>query len=165
MKSNTIAQCNHVKIRLSRRSEGRAERCSSRCHHGNPSRHLALLRFYQTDAHSLQYFMKKETLMFYCEGCEEGHMIPVNGENTWTFNNDFDKPTVSPSVLVQSGHYCDNPKPECWCNFEERTGEKSSFKCQRCHTFIRDGMIEYLSDCSHFLAGKTVRVTEISFLK
>ncbi len=30
------------------------------------------------------------------------------------------------------------------------------WKCVRCHTFITDGRIQFLGDCSHKLAGQTV---------
>lgn len=69
--------------------------------------------------------------MFWCEGCQEVHAF----NNTWTFNGDQLNPTVSPSLLVTAG----KSRPE-----------------YRCHSFIRDGKIEYLSDCSHNLAGKTI---------
>jgi hypothetical protein len=31
----------------------------------------------------------------------------------------------------------------------------------RCHLFITDGKIEYLADCTHELAGKTVEMEEV----
>ncbi|MGC4033677.1 MAG: hypothetical protein QM754_18485 [Tepidisphaeraceae bacterium] len=33
---------------------------------------------------------------------------------------------------------------------------KWPFTCYRCHSFVRDGQIEFLGDCTHELAGKTV---------
>jgi hypothetical protein len=30
----------------------------------------------------------------------------------------------------------------------------------RCHLFVRDGRIEFLSDCHHELAGKTVEIPD-----
>jgi hypothetical protein len=30
-----------------------------------------------------------------------------------------------------------------------------------CHSFVRDGRIEFLSDCTHSLAGQTVELPEI----
>ena len=57
---------------------------------------------------------------------------PPSGPS-WNWNGDFEKPTVSPSIR--------NSGPN-----NETTN----------HVFIRDGMIEYLSDCPHEYAGKTV---------
>jgi hypothetical protein len=31
----------------------------------------------------------------------------------------------------------------------------------RCHSFVRAGMIEFLSDCTHELAGKTVPIPDL----
>ena len=53
----------------------------------------------------------------------------------WTFNGDMVKPTVSPSLLLHPGK--EHP---------------------RCHLFIRDGYLQYLNDCGHELAGKTVKM-------
>lgn len=74
-------------------------------------------------------------LVFYCPGCRELHGVwtkepnPMTGAK-WTWNGDLIKPTFSPSIVV-------NGKPKC-------------------HSFVRAGMIEYLNDCEHGLAGKTV---------
>lgn len=72
---------------------------------------------------------------FYCEGCGEVHAVGYS----WDFNGDFDKPTFHPSILV-------------------RWGESQPNK--RCHSFIRDGKIQYLNDCHHELAGQTVELRE-----
>ena len=66
----------------------------------------------------------------------------------WEFNGDFEKPTVRASVLV-------------WCyEFNSVTG-KHDIEVDRCHSFITDGMIEFLGDCQHSLAGQTVELPEI----
>jgi Family of unknown function (DUF6527) len=98
-------------------------------------------------------------LAFWCPGCEELHMV----NSGWKFNGNYDKPTFSPSVLVTGGHYnvegAATKAGHCWCNFKERTGLDSDFICIRCHTFVTDGKIQFLSDCSHKLAGQTVELT------
>ena len=74
---------------------------------------------------------------FYCPGCKCEHYIAVANNDCgfpiWNWNGDMEKPTISPSVKVTC-----NVDPKC------------------CHSFIRDGKIQYLSDCTHELAGKTV---------
>jgi predicted RNA-binding Zn-ribbon protein involved in translation (DUF1610 family) len=98
----------------------------------------------------------KEGVHFFCPGCNQVHGITTKPE-VWTFNGDFQKPTFSPSVLVRSGHYIQNKEPgNCWCDFEKRTGMNSGFKCFICHSFVKDGRIQLLDDCSHSLAGQTV---------
>lgn len=75
--------------------------------------------------------------LFYCPGCKTAHAVGAS----WQFNGDFKKPTFSPSVLV---HYPNQPK---------------TFYC--CHSFIKDGMIQFLGDCTHDLAGQTVAIGEL----
>ncbi len=75
--------------------------------------------------------------VFQCPGCRCSHYVRVSGgPPIWQFNGDVDKPTVSPSILV--GHV------------------NASGKDTICHSFVRDGRIEFLSDCNHELAGQTV---------
>lgn len=76
-------------------------------------------------------------LLFYCAGCKMAHQINV-GEGPgprWGYNGNPDKPTFTPSVLVT------------WTRFNVD---------QVCHTFVTDGRIQYLGDCTHDLAGQTI---------
>ena len=98
---------------------------------------------------------------FWCPGCEEYHIINLSrpGCPTWTFNGNYDNPTFSPSVLVRSGHYIPGSSDkECWCNFKERFPNEGEppFKCGICHSFIVNGKIQYLSDCTHKFAVQTI---------
>lgn len=93
-------------------------------------------------------------LGFMCPGCKCIHFIhdkeSVGYPNVcWTFNGNFDKPTIRASVLTKS--YRKNPD----------TG-KYDIEIDRCHSFITDGMIQFLSDCQHPLAGQTVELPEIN---
>lgn len=92
-------------------------------------------------------------LMYHCEGCDMPHVVYVGPDKPnqprWDFNGDYEKPTFSPSVLVHYPHWSppateENPNPPNQVRVEGR-----------CHTFIRNGMVEFLSDCSHSLAGQT----------
>lgn len=97
-----------------------------------------------------------------CPACGE-HVIavdtpfPSNGA-AWQFNRDMEKPTFSPSLLVKTGKYVDpsivNGKDEQALKFIEETS-------YICHSFIRDGKIEFLSDCTHKLAGQTVELLDV----
>jgi hypothetical protein len=83
-------------------------------------------------------------LMWWCLGCKEAHAITTLRDDgqahpCWSYNGDKDSPTFSPSVLVTGGS---DP------NF-------------RCHTFVRNGEIQYLTDCTHELAGQTVPMEPI----
>ena len=81
-----------------------------------------------------------KTLLFWCPGCNEAHGIPVDGTKGWTWNGSLENPTVSPSIVIGR---------TTWVNgFEERL--------VKCHSFVREGTIEFLSDSVHELAGQTV---------
>jgi hypothetical protein len=87
------------------------------------------------------------TYSFHCPGCECDHGVWTNTPNNltgakWSFNDDIDKPTVSPSLLVRGYNSI----------------KKNDFIC---HSFIRNGFIEYLTDCTHHLAGKTIELPEL----
>lgn len=88
-------------------------------------------------------------LMHWCPGCEEVHGIKVAGpgETKWSFNENFERPTFSPSVLISSNH----DGKERFPNNEVRT---------LCHYFITDGQIQFCGDSRHGLAGKTVDIPE-----
>lgn len=98
---------------------------------------------------------------FYCPGCKTGHQVRVDPAfgPAWGFNGDGDKPTFTPSVLVRSGHYARGEEPgNCYCDYAERYPEREpvEWKCVRCHSFVTDGRIQFLSDSTHELAGQTV---------
>lgn len=95
------------------------------------------------------------TGQFWCPGCNEQHAVQI-GAGGWAWNGDVERPTLSPSVLLRSGHHI-APSASCWCTYNaEHPTEPAPFKCTRCHSFVRDGKIEFLGDCSHGLAGQTV---------
>lgn len=100
-------------------------------------------------------------LMFWCPGCDGVHSVGV-GEGPgprWTYNGNPDKPTFSPSVLLQSEQYV---PPVNAKNHEEwkRAPWKQTKVPMVCHSFITDGRIQFLGDCTHALAGQTVDLAE-----
>lgn len=107
--------------------------------------------------------LQDNRVAFYCPGCKSYHEVNINGTNhpVWTFNGDYNKPTFSPSILVRSGHYTGREdKTNCWCTYaKEHPDEDIPFKCGICHSFITDGKIQFLGDCTHELAGQTVELT------
>lgn len=76
--------------------------------------------------------------LYMCPGCGYEHAFALKSDGGYhDFNMDLNKPTISPSVLQ---------------NFNPNT---------ICHAFIKDGFIQFLSDCHHKLAGQTVELPEI----
>ena len=97
-------------------------------------------------------------LMFWCPGCEMDHLI-YHGAGIgprWTWNGNAAKPTFSPSVLVQWDQWV---PPAASLEMREKIarGEIVQTKEHRvCHSFVKDGRIQFLGDCTHRLAGQTV---------
>lgn len=84
---------------------------------------------------------------FACPGCGEPHAIPTTGPKAWGFNGDVDRPTFTPSILVRS-------VKDPWGPVFDPTPTV-------CHSFVRDGCIEFLGDCTHPLAGQTVDLPDV----
>ncbi len=96
-------------------------------------------------------------IMFWCPGCNGNHVVQVEHNAGWTWDGNVDAPTINPSVLTTSGHYSQGSNG-CWCEYYKNNPSEDGdeFKCVRCHSFIKKGMIEFLNDSSHHLAGQTV---------
>lgn len=96
-------------------------------------------------------------LSFWCPGCQKAHLVYIDGSGPrWAWNGNADKPTFSPSLLV-TWHQWTPPATTPEIRDKITKGEILQTKVDHvCHSFIRDGEIQYLSDCTHALAGKTV---------
>ncbi len=75
---------------------------------------------------------------YWCQGCNELHGVRTEGQSVWGFNGNVDAPTFTPSVLTTWTDHSTSPPTE-----------------HRCHTFITNGSVRFLDDCTHALAGKT----------
>ncbi len=82
---------------------------------------------------------------FQCPGCDCDHGIWTSNRNgigaVWSFNGDIEKPTVMPSIKVT--YPTQEPHPN-----------------NICHSFIKDGKIQYLGDCTHKLANQTIELPD-----
>ena len=103
------------------------------------------------------------SLAFYCPGCQTYHSF----DSRWSFNGSMEKPTFTPSLKV--GPWWGMP-PEADLDLRDENGNRKLdengriFGAQEmlCHSFVTDGMIRFLPDCTHPLAGKTVPIPDIS---
>lgn len=104
-------------------------------------------------------------LAFWCPGCEGMHQVGIGSGDgpRWGYNGNPDAPTFTPSVLVTSGHYLQGHEGKaCWCTYNaEHPDEHAPFECGICHSFVTDGQIQFLSDCTHALAGQTVALPDL----
>jgi hypothetical protein len=67
----------------------------------------------------------------------------------WSFNGNADQPTFSPSILVTWNEPSDVPE-----EFDDTTKDKKHI----CHSFVVNGEIRFLNDCTHKLAGQHVKL-------
>ena len=103
---------------------------------------MSILR-HVTDGHGGHYGYS-----FHCPGCDADHTIPTKPhERGWAFDGNEVAPTFAPSILIYprkmlgyQGDVVDTPL---------------------CHSFVRTGQIQFLGDCTHALAGRTVPLPEI----
>ncbi len=100
-------------------------------------------------------------LMFWCPGCKAAHRIQ-HGSGAgprWGWNGDVNKPTFTPSVLVTGRDFTEKGEAdyEAWCaaGYPKPAPEFESAPTV-CHSFVTDGRIQMLSDCTHAMSGQTV---------
>lgn len=87
-----------------------------------------------------------DAITFNCPGCSlwgetNGfHLLPVNStvkSPSWDWNGDLTAVTLAPSILTRMPGIDGGP-------------------AYVCHSFLRDGVFEFLGDCTHALAGQRV---------
>lgn len=107
--------------------------------------------------------------IIFCPGCKCGHGIRVGqscGPN-WEFNGNVDSPTFTPSLLVsgvtlppvdpETGDWERGPDGKYITGPDGRIlGSKNSV----CHSYITDGNIQFLGDCTHELKGQKVQLPQ-----
>ncbi len=80
------------------------------------------------------------SVVFNCPGCGNAHAVPYTTQRPppagpqWFFDENFDSPTIEPSLLIF-----------------QRDG-----KTAECHVVVTNGILNYQSECVHSLAGKSV---------
>ena len=107
-------------------------------------------------------------LTWWCPGCNHAHVIkaairhapvvlpdPDNPDWTppreyyeardgaWSWNGSAQRPTFQPSVLV---------------TYPGADADQAGAPPAVCHSFVVDGQMQFLSDCTHALAGQTVPI-------
>lgn len=96
-------------------------------------------------------------LNFWCPACEIAHGVPV-GKGfgpRWEWNGDVDRPTFSPSIRVRGVQRITD-------EIRDRLmrGEQVDPVPFTCHSFVTDGVIRFLDDCTHALAGHAAPLGE-----
>ena len=103
-----------------------------------------------SESEHLSAFLVKKggQLWHYCPACDDLHSVaidePYKNGSRWDFDGNVEKPSLSPSVKVT---VCRTHDPD--------------FENKICHYFLKNGRFEYLSDCTHKLAGMRIPMVEI----
>lgn len=95
----------------------------------------------------LSFSKDRKQLTFWCIGCDGAHTVNIGSELSpnWHFNGDIEKPTLSPSVLVR---------------YNGADADTLEGLPSVCHSFVRDGKIQYLGDSTHKLANTEIELPE-----
>lgn len=83
--------------------------------------------------------------MIFCPACHCGHQF----DDKWTFNGNVELPTFIGSMLVGGYLGTDNDGKDMYGT---------------CHSYVNEGRIEFLNDCTHTLRGKTMDLPDMETL-
>jgi len=95
------------------------------------------------------------TISHWCPACEQVHDFAVeqpfgNGAR-WSWDGNAQHPTFSPSMNIKIG-----PWPK---------GTKREGEVEICHYFLYDGVLKYLTDCTHSMRGQNVVLPDLPYRK
>lgn len=79
------------------------------------------------------------------------HTIYVKGDVVWTFDGNDEAPTFSPSIRITYNGDDHDQRRE--------NGRRAPSAC--CHYVLINGILSYLTDSSHGLAGQKVALPDI----
>lgn len=83
----------------------------------------------------------------WCPACKQLHIFTTEGRNhcgaAWGFDGNVEAPTFTPSMHCSWGGTKD---PD----------DGTEIPREVCHYFLHGGMIQFLGDCTHAMAGMTV---------
>lgn len=97
---------------------------------------------------TIQNANNADQFIIWCPGCKTKHYIPIRNKekhgHTWSFNENTERPSFSPSVKYSFPAYDGTPETSI------------------CHFFVTEGNIIFQADCQHELAGQNVPLLDYS---
>lgn len=118
------------------------------------------------------------SVMFKCPGCGHSHDLFTQHTKAsaqgprWTFNDDYERPVLNPSINMRYPHYSPARREEARSFFakhgEYPTLEQLPYDALTiCHSFVgcngaEPGQIIFLGDCTHEHAGKVMDLPEVN---
>lgn len=97
-----------------------------------------------------------------CPGPLPHRIIPVQikgtraGTGNWTWNGSVDKPTLKPSIITKGVRHLTDEEFE-----RVNKGEEVARVDVICHSWVNDGKMIFLKDCTHELAGQTLDLLDV----
>lgn len=92
-------------------------------------------------------------LVHYCPACNHMHQFAIDAYNSsgakWTWDGNVEAPTFNPSMHIKVN------TPDMGERYQPNAGSSC------CHYFLRGGIIEFLPDCTHSLAGQKVPLPDL----
>lgn len=82
--------------------------------------------------------------MIFCPACKCAHVF----DERWNFNGDFFSPTFKPSMLVNAS--------------QDQKDASQGELGHRCHFYIINGHIQFLSDSTHGMINRTVKLEPVA---
>lgn len=80
-----------------------------------------------------------KALWVWCPACDGAKRLPIEGSRpSWEWNGNLEKPTLTPSIL----------------QIETQTAP-------RCHSYLTEGVWNYLSDCTHDMPDRQVPMVPV----
>lgn len=106
---------------------------------------------------------------YWCPGCDMAHVLTVDRPEgqagpCWDWNGDPDMPSFSPSVLVRYEHWVPPVTSENLAEWKRKPWAQHKVT-DVCHAFVTDGRIQFLGDCTHALAGRTVPLPDFGVMQ
>jgi hypothetical protein len=106
-----------------------------------------------------------EGLSYWCQGCNGWHAIRTKGASAWGWNGNVERPTFTPSVLLQGTRLTEkgNAEIEAWreAGMPPRGDAPFDSVPYCCHSFVTNGQVQFLGDCTHALAGQAVELADL----
>lgn len=108
-------------------------------------------------------------LQMWCPGCDELHAVTLVGPDgytpptCWTWNGSIEMPGVEPSILVRANQWPTEEFPELKTAVRRRARHPDVpvGGTTVCHSFLRAGRWQFLTDSTHDLAGQTVEMVPL----
>lgn len=97
----------------------------------------------------ISQFLRKGSgfLSHYCPACKELHAVHVDVPNAigcqWSWDGNIVIPTLSPSINI--------------------AGKRDGRIISRCHYTLLAGVLDFLPDCTHYLAGVKMQLPALPF--